>query len=207
MGRRHRTTRIIAWSVKHAPGYDIESLRDSTDAKGLLPPGLSLHSCKINYPTFSRLYRNPEGIEFHSRERVSRSRLWCWWDGVACDRAMKSKTIYRHPKIELGLNAQRERTMSLPASIKLFPLVNVRQCLDVRENLHGLGEKRSNLNTPTPRTSTLLQISRVNPIPIVFREVILADDFFQLAMTLIPSGFHRCEGHTSSGIHLCIQVK
>ena len=48
--------------------------------------------------------------------------------------------------------------------------------------------KRSNLNTPTPRTSTLLQISRVNPIPIVFREIILADDFFQLAMTLNPFG-------------------
>ena len=35
----------------------------------------SLHSCAINYATFSRLHCNPEGIESHSRERVSRSRL------------------------------------------------------------------------------------------------------------------------------------
>ena len=78
----------------------------------------------------------------------------------------------------------KSSTMSLPPQLNSFFWLNFRPCLGVREDLHGLSE---NASTSTPclpagkaRTSTLLQISRINPIPIVFREIILPDDFFQL---------------------------
>ncbi len=83
--------------------------------------------------------------------------------------------------------------------------MDVRQRLHVREDLHGLNENAPT-STPTPRTSTLLQISRVNPIPIVFREIILPDDFFQLAMTLNPfvvPQMRRAYFLQDSSLHSC----